>query len=275
MTKQVAPDLPLIMGVINLTPDSFSDGGELQTPEAAAAKAARLVQEGADLIDLGAESTRPNAIPVESTEEWRRLEPVLKLLQKNHPTIPVSLDTRKPDLMLRAADLGVVFINDVEGGLQVPKDTLGRLAKYPRMQYIAMHMQGTPQTMQQNPLSPDAAIAAVDAFFADRHAALRAAGFDENRIYLDPGVGFGKTDEANFKLMQDVTRWTRQYRVAIGISRKGFIRRAFKIENPKDTDPKTKKLEMGLAMLGVDMIRTHDVQGLYQHLRLLASEEFH
>src|SRR5690606_18059642 len=105
MTKKV----PLIMGVVNVTPDSFSDGGELPTPEAAAEKAARLVQEGADLIDLGAESTRPNATPVSPEEEWRRLEPVLKLLLRDHPEIPLSLDTRKPDLMLRAADLGVVY----------------------------------------------------------------------------------------------------------------------------------------------------------------------
>ncbi len=261
------------MGVINVTPDSFSDGGELPTPEAAAEKAARLVQDGADLIDLGAESTRPNATPVDSSEEWRRLEPVLKLLQKNHPTVPVSLDTRKPDLMLRAADLGVVFINDVEGGVQVPKETLARLAKYPRMQYIAMHMQGNPQTMQQNPLNPDAAIAAVDGFFAERHAALRDAGFAGDRIYLDPGVGFGKTDEANFRMMRDIHRWTKPYRIAVGISRKGFLRRAFKIDDPKKTDEVTKKLELGLALLGVRMIRTHDVQGLQALLAPLAAGE--
>lgn len=269
MTRKV----PLIMGVVNVTPDSFSDGGELETPEAAAEKAARLFEEGADLIDLGAESTRPNATPVSPAEEWRRLEPVLKLLQKNHPQIPLSLDTRKPELMVRAADLGVVYVNDVEGGVQVPQDVLGRLAKYPRMQYIAMHMQGSPQTMQQNPLSPDAAVAAVDGFFAARHAALMDAGFGQDRIYLDPGIGFGKTDDANFRLMRDVTRWTERYRVAIGISRKGFIRRAFKLDDPKAADPATKKLELGLALLGVKIIRTHDVKGLKAHLVPLASGE--
>jgi dihydropteroate synthase len=269
MTQQI----PLIMGVINVTPDSFSDGGELPTPEAAADKAARLIEEGADLIDLGAESTRPNATPVSSAEEWQRLEPVLKLLQKNHPSIPVSLDTRKPELMLRAADLGVVYVNDVEGGLQVPSETLARLAKYPKMQYIAMHMQGNPQTMQQNPLNADDAIKAVDAFFAERHAALLSAGFSKERIYLDPGIGFGKTDEANFRLMRDVRLWTPNYRVAIGISRKGFIRRAFKIDDPKKTDPATKKLELGLALLGVRMIRTHDVKGLRAQLAPLEAAE--
>ncbi len=266
MTQKVPFNRPLIMGVVNVTPDSFSDGGELPTPEAAAQKAARLFEDGAEVIDIGAESTRPNATPVSSTEEWQRLEPVLKLLQKNHPTIPVSLDTRKPELMLRAADLGVVFVNDVEGGLQVPEDTLARLAKYPRMQYIAMHMQGNPLTMQKQPLNADDALQAVDGFFAERQKALEAAGFAKDRIYLDPGIGFGKTDEANFRLMRDLVRWTREYRIAIGISRKGFLRRALKLDDPKATDPATKKLELGLALLGAKMIRTHDVKGLKDHL---------
>lgn len=273
MTKPVLLNAPLIMGVVNVTPDSFSDGGELATPEAAAARAALLVLEGADVIDLGAESTRPGAPPVDFAEEWRRLEPVLKILQKNHPQIPVSLDTRKPELMLRAADLGVVYVNDVEGGRQVPPEVLSRLAKYPKMQYIAMHMQGNPETMQKNPLSADDAVKAVDGFFAERQAALLAAGFAAERIYVDPGIGFGKTDEANFRLMRDVTRWTTSFRVAIGISHKGFLRRAFKIDEPKKTDPATKKLELGLALLGVRVIRTHDVKGLKEHLAPLTAKE--
>ncbi len=257
------------MGVINVTPDSFSDGGQFLSPEAAARQAERLVQAGADILDLGAESTRPNSQPVPATEEWRRLQPVFQALARLNLPVSLSIDTRKPDLMLKAADLGVTYVNDIEGGIQVPPKVLERLASYSGMQYIAMHMHGTPATMQKTPLNGQDAVEAVDRFFVARHAALRGSGFSAERLWLDPGIGFGKTDSGNALLMKAVGRWSESFQVAVGVSRKGMLGRLLSIPKAEDRDPPSKTLEFGLALLGVKMIRTHDVAGLKPFLSLL------
>jgi dihydropteroate synthase len=259
------------MGVVNVTPDSFSDGGDALSPRDALARCDELLRDGADLIDLGAESTRPGAAPLPADEEWTRLAPVLAALAQRDLVSRVSLDTRKPDLMLRAADLGIALVNDVEGGRDAA--TLKALARYPNLGYLAMHMHGTPETMQRHPLGGRAAVAAVTSFFAERAAALRAAGFAPERVWLDPGIGFGKTDAGNLRLMAEIPRWRGAHQVAVGVSRKGFLGRALGLPAPKDRDPPTKTLELGLWLLGARLIRTHDVARLRTLVDLAAKDD--
>ena len=261
-----------IMGVINVTPDSFSDGGEFLAPATAVERASQLVDAGADVLDLGAESTRPGAAAVPADEEWRRLEPVLAKLLNSPLAARISVDTRKPLVMQRAAAMGVRWINDVAAAAD--PDLLAQLATYPHMHYIAMHMPFTPDIMQAQPLAPRQALAAVDALFVARRQQLAAAGFAADRCWLDPGIGFGKSDAANVALMQAVPRWSRTQQIAVGVSRKSFIGRALDLVNPKDRDPPSKMLELGLALLGASLIRTHAV-GPLKHLQSLLAEGHH
>ena len=260
----------LIMGILNVTPDSFSDGGVYLDPEEAAAHAERLAADGADIIDVGAESTRPGALAVPLDEEWGRLEPLLRQLAKAQLPIPLSVDTRKPEIMLRAADLGVAYINDVAGG--APIKILERLAGYSGLQYIAMHMNESPPTMQQDPLRGAAAVRAVDRFFAKTWATLGDAGFAPDRMWLDPGIGFGKGDSGNMQLLATLPRWAQTYKLCVGVSRKSFIGRALAIASPSDRDGPSKMLELGLAINGVRMIRTHAVKPLRRLVDLLQED---
>lgn len=262
------------MGVVNATPDSFSGDGRLD-PDAACEHAHELARQGADIIDVGAESTRPGAEAVAPADEWRRLGPLLARLSQGapaHPRLstPLSVDTRHPETMLRAADLGVSYINDVGGGAPLP--VLDRLATYPGLRYICMHMHGTPKSMQKEPLSQAEAVTTVSAFFRERYATLRQAGFPDDGIWLDPGIGFGKTDAANVALMREIGAWTRAgFRIAVGVSRKSLLGRMLGLAAPQDRDPPSKTLELGLAMLGAGLIRTHDVRRLRPLLDLLGS----
>jgi dihydropteroate synthase len=249
-----------IMGVVNITPDSFSDGGRYLLPDAALAQAKHLVEAGAEVIDLGAESTRPGALPVNPDEEWRRLEPVIKALMGRLPNAIISTDTRKPDIMLKAAAAGARLTNNV--GLLPDDATLAKLAATPGMQYVAMHMHGEPSTMQRQPLAPDAAIAAVDAYFQTAMTRLTRAGFSPDRIWLDPGFGFGKSDAANLAMMRQLPAWSRQYQIAVGVSRKSLIGRMLNIEDPAARDEASHMLELGLVLAGAKLVRTHDVAGL-------------
>jgi len=263
----------LIMGVINVTPDSFSDGGRYLSPEAALKQAERLIEEGADILDLGGESTKPGAAAVSEEEEWSRLEPVLKVLAKkprSHPVL-LSIDTQKPGIMIRAADLGATMVNNV-GGL-ADDDTLATLARYPGMHYLAMHMHGTPETMQRHPLRAGEAVRAVDYFFGEAQERLSRAGFSRDRIWLDPGVGFGKTDAGNVQLMARIPTWAAKHQVAIGVSRKSLIGRTLAIADAAERDPPTKTLELGLTIAGAKLVRTHDVARLRKLFTLLAEGE--
>jgi len=262
------------MGVLNVTPDSFSDGGRFLDPTAAVDQALSLVAAGADVIDVGAESTRPGAKTLPPEEEWQRLEPVLKrlgALGEGKLGAKLSVDTRKPSLMRPAAELGASYINDVSG--LAPMDILRTLAGFRGLQYIAMHMIATPETMQLEPLRGSEAVRAVDAFFGEATQRLADAGFAAERRWLDPGIGFGKADSGNLRLMAALPQWTNRYNIAIGISRKSFIGRALDIPVPQDRDAPSKMLELGLAFAGAKMIRTHDVARLRKLLDTLTSGE--
>ena len=211
---------PLIMGVVNITPDSFSDGGSFATASTALAHARRLVDEGADLIDIGGESTRPGAGGVALEEERRRVLPVLEQLAGG--TVPVSIDTQKPELMREAIAAGASMINDVNA-LQAP----GALAAVAQSDVAVclMHMQGTPADMQTDPHYDDVVTEVLE-FFGDRMRAAHAAGITPDRIVLDPGFGFGKTLEHNLELLRRLDRFnTTGAAVLAGLSRKGMLGR--------------------------------------------------
>jgi dihydropteroate synthase len=255
------------MGVLNITPDSFSDGGDYLDTNAALTQARKYVNDGADILDLGAESSRPGAQSIPTEEEWGRLEPVLAAIKDANLEAQISVDTRKPEIMLRAAELGCHYINDINGAKDL--DVLPKLAAMPGLNYIAMHMNGDPSTMQQTPLDGASAVDEVGQFFERTHHQLCRAGFEPQRIWLDPGIGFGKTDEANAKLLAHVGSWAKTYQVMVGVSRKSFIGRSLGIESPKDRDGPSKMLELGLVMMGAKMVRTHEVSNLSKLVRLL------
>jgi len=211
---------PLIMGVVNLTPDSFSDGGRFQTAEQAVAHARSLADEGADILDLGGESTRPGAAPVSLEEERRRVLPVLEKLAGG--SVPVSIDTRRPEMMREAIAAGASMINDI-GALTAPGAVEAVAAGDAAV--CLMHMQGEPQSMQNDPRYSDV-VGDVFDFLAGRVEAISAAGVERDRIVVDPGFGFGKTFEHNLELLRSLDRF-RGLGVAVlaGISRKSMLGR--------------------------------------------------
>lgn len=216
----LALDRPLIMGVVNITPDSFSDGGRHLAPDAALSHARRLIEEGADLLDIGGESSRPGAQPVAADEELRRVMPVLESLAAFD--VPVSVDTAKPEVMRRALAAGAAMINDI-GALQA----YGALEALAQSQAAVclMHMQGEPRTMQADPRYDDV-VAEVRDFLRGRAQAALAAGIGPDRIVLDPGFGFGKTVHHNLELLRALPRLAEEgYPWLAGLSRKSLFGR--------------------------------------------------
>lgn len=217
-SHRLALDRPLLMGVVNVTPDSFSDGGRYLGLEAAVDHARRLVAEGADLLDIGGESTRPGAAPVSLDEERRRVLPVLAALAD--AGVPLSVDTQKPALMREAVAAGAALVNDVNG-FAAP-EAFAAVADSGCAVCI-MHKQGSPQTMQQAPQYADV-VAEVDAWLAARIAAAERAGIARARIVIDPGFGFGKTLEHNLALLRGLDRLVAHgVPVLAGLSRKAMI----------------------------------------------------
>jgi dihydropteroate synthase len=187
---------PSVMGIVNVTPDSFSDGGVNFRPKDAIATARRMLEQGAAIVDVGGESTRPGAEPVSADEELRRVAPVLEAL---HGEVPVSIDTAKAEVARRALELGAELVNDVTA-LRGDPDLAGVVAESDA--YVClMHMQGEPRTMQANPTYDDV-VSEVASFLEERIRAAVAAGIREDRIAVDPGIGFGKTVEHNFELIR-------------------------------------------------------------------------
>jgi dihydropteroate synthase len=252
------------MGIINVTPDSFSDGGQFLDPAAAADRAFQLAEQGAEIIDIGGESTRPGASPVPEAEELRRVLPVLNRLAGLFKT-PVSIDTMKPAVARAALDAGASIINDV--GAHREYETMWRLAAETKAGYVCMHCQGTPETMQSNPSYQDAS-AEVRSFFIERLQRMGACGLAADQIVLDPGIGFGKTLEHNLNLLGGLRELVRFGRpVLLGVSRKSFIGQLLGAGL-------TERLPAALACAvlaieaGVRIIRAHDVTETVQAIRM-------
>jgi dihydropteroate synthase len=246
----------LIMGIINVTPDSFSDGGLYLDPDRAAALARRHIDEGADLLDLGAETTRPGSSPTPPDEQWRRLAPVLETLASWPDCPPISVDTNRSEVAERALDAGAAIINDIWAARLDPG--LLDLAAARGVPIILMHMLGEPGTMQLEPRYDDV-VAEVRAFLAERAAAAMAAGVPKGRIILDPGLGFGKNAGHNLTLLSRFREVIPEgFRSLMALSRKAFLGRLTGRE-AGDRDQATAAANAIAVANGAQMIRVHNV----------------
>lgn len=255
---------PRIMGILNVTPDSFSDGGQFNTINLAVAAAKRMRDEGANIIDIGGESTRPYADPVDADEERRRVLPVIERLAADLD-IPISIDTQKAVVAREAVAAGADIINDVSG-LQGDPDMLDVALRCDAGVCI-MHMRGTPQTMQDDPTYDDV-VAEIAEYLTERRQDTVAAGIDESRICLDPGIGFGKTHEHNLQLLKATDRFVALGSpVMIGHSRKGFIGKLIG-DKQADRTAGTLGVSLAVAAAGAHVIRVHDVKNTRDALTL-------
>ncbi|HQV40832.1 MAG TPA: dihydropteroate synthase [Moraxellaceae bacterium] len=254
-SRSLSLERPVIMGILNVTPDSFSDGGRYSTLDAALRQAERMCQEGARMIDIGAESTRPGAAPVSVQEELDRLLPVVEAVAREIDIV-ISVDTSTPEAMAGAAALGAGFINDVRA-LQRQGALVAAAAT--SLPICLMHMQGDPSTMQRRPHYDDV-FAELDAFFDERIAACVDAGIDASRLVIDPGFGFGKTLEHNVALLKGLAGFRRFGPVLAGLSRKSMLGALL------GGAPVDQRLYAGLAAAtisvinGASIVRVHDVK---------------
>lgn len=240
---------PQLMGIVNATPDSFYDGGAYDP----IAQAFQLIEAGADLVDIGGESTRPGAEPVTEEEELKRVLPIVDAVSVY---ATVSIDTMKPEVALKALEHGASLINDVSG---FSNPAMIEVAASYQAKVCVMHMQGTPQTMQQNPHYPEGVTTALLRWFERKTEELQRLGIKEEAIILDPGIGFGKSVADNLKIIQNLPKLRGMgYRVLLGLSRKSFMQKLL-------NQPAEKVLYATLAMNtagllnGADIIRVHDV----------------
>jgi dihydropteroate synthase len=252
--------LPRIMGIINVTPDSFSDGGDYIAADDAIERGVTLAEAGADILDIGGESTRPGAAPVSTEEELKRVVPVVRALAERG--LAVSIDTRHAAVMQAAVSAGARIINDVTALTGDPASE--RVAAESGAAIILMHMRGEPQTMQADPVYADATLDLID-YFAARLARLEALQVDRARISLDPGIGFGKKDSHNLQILNELAAFHGfGCPITLGVSRKSFIGRLSRGEAPKGRMPGSVTLAaLGLTQ-GVQIVRVHDVAETFQ-----------
>ena len=279
------PRPALVMGIVNVTPDSFSDGGKFFSPAKAVAHALELVAQGAEILDIGGESTRPGAEPVSEAEELRRVIPVIeklaKLLNKTgRDALPrvrvgrqvssakpvlISIDTMKPAVARAALQAGASIVNDVAASRS--DGAMWKVVAEFRAGYICMHAQGGPQTMQKNPACKSV-VREVGGFFRERLEKLNAAGISSDRVVFDPGIGFGKTLEDNLQLLANLRRFTKLRRpLLLGVSRKSFIGKLLGA-NLNERLPASLACATLAVADGVQIIRAHDVAETVQAVRL-------
>ena len=245
------------MGVLNVTPDSFSDGGEYFSIDKAIAHGLRMAAEGAQIIDVGGESTRPGAEPVSADEELRRIVPVIEQL-RNKTDVFISIDTSKTGVANAALDAGASIVNDVTGGRGDQK--MMPLIAQRQVALIIMHMQGTPQTMQKAPHYLDVGAEVAD-FFRQQYARALECGVDPMAIAFDPGIGFGKTPEHNLTLLKNLERLRAHDRpLAVGVSRKSFLGKLVNSSEMSERAAPTIALTAILRARGADILRVHDVK---------------
>jgi dihydropteroate synthase len=246
----------LLMGILNVTPDSFSDGGRFVEPQAAVDRALAMVEQGAGVIDMGAESTRPGSRGVPAREQLRRLLPVLRRFRARS-RIPVSIDTRSATVARACLDAGAAIINDVSA-LRHDPDMLKTLAPR-RCKIVLMHMQGSPGTMQRNPVYADVA-GEILAFFRARIRRCEAAGIRASRLWLDPGIGFGKTLEHNLDILRRLDELSLPgLPLVVGVSRKGFLGKLTNEPIPERRVAASVAAGVLAVARGASILRVHDV----------------
>lgn len=265
--RQLELSRPLVMGVLNVTPDSFSDGGRCADSDAALAHALRMVEDGADILDIGGESTRPGADPVSAKIELERVVPVIEAIRK-HSRVPISIDTSKAVVAERALDAGADIVNDVSALRRDPD--MASILKKTSTPVVLMHMLGEPKTMQQQPRYDDC-VAEIGRFFEQRISYAETRGIDRSRIILDPGIGFGKRLVDNldiFARLHELTRFGMP--LLVGASRKRFI----EMLHPSGGAPETRLGgSIAAAVMAVlhraDIVRVHDVAQTVEALKVV------
>jgi dihydropteroate synthase len=262
--KLLSFDAPLVMGIINITPDSFYDGGKYESPEDAVKQAEKLLAEGTDIIDLGAASTRPKAVMLSPEEELERLLPVLDALIKTYPDIIISVDTFHAKVAKESVAHGASIINDVSGGTmdEAMLKTIGKL----KAPYILMHMQGTPETMQVNPQYDDV-LKEVYNFLSAQVDKAQKVGV--RQIIIDPGFGFGKTVEHNYTLLRNLGTFRKMgLPLMAGVSRKSMINKVLKTK-PENALTGTISLNTLAVLQGANILRVHDAKEAKQVIKLV------
>jgi len=255
--------IPNIMGILNLTPDSFSDGGKFNKKKAGLNHAFNLFEYGADIVDVGGESTRPGSKSISEKEEWNRIEKTIKKIGRK---IPLSLDTRKAGIMNKGIKIGIKLINDISG-LSYDNKTIEILKKH-KTPFVIQHSQGTPENMQNNPKYKNELLDIYD-FFEEKIKFLRSEGIKHNNIILDPGIGFGKNLKHNMSLIKSVSIFhTLGFPVLLGLSRKKFIKDLSGKNDTKERLGGTIASSLYSMMQGVQILRIHDVNELTQSIKV-------
>jgi len=251
--------IPNIMGVLNLTPDSFSDGGKFNKNNKGLKHALEMFKSGANIIDVGGESTRPGSKAIDNKIEWKRIEKLIKSISRK---IPISLDTRKSDIMKKGIKYGVKIINDVSG-LNYDSKTINVLKKY-KISFVVQHSQGTPENMQNKPHYKNELLDIYD-FFEKKIKFLRSIGIKHNNIIIDPGIGFGKNLKHNMNLISNISIFhSLGLPILVGNSRKRFIKQISGKNDTKNRIGGTVASSIYLMMQGVQILRVHDVNELLQ-----------
>jgi dihydropteroate synthase len=255
--------IPNIMGVLNLTPDSFSDGGEFNKKKSGIKHAINLFKFGADIVDVGGESTRPGSKPVSEKREWKRIEKIIKEISKK---IPLSLDTRKANIMSKGVKIGIKLINDVSG-FSYDSKTIDVLRKN-KSPFVIQHSQGTPENMQNDPKYKNELLDIYD-FFEEKIKFIRSKGIKHNNIIIDPGIGFGKNLKHNLNLIKSVSIFhTLGFPILLGLSRKKFIKDLSGKNDTKERLGGTIASSLYSMMQGVQILRIHDVNELTQSIKV-------
>ena len=255
--------LPNIMGILNVTPDSFSDGGKFNSKDKGIKKALQMFKSGANMIDIGGESTRPGSKEINTNLEWRRINNILKHICRK---IPVSLDTRKSIIMRKGINLGVRLINDVSGLRHDPK-TIDILKSF-KIPFVIQHSQGKPENMQNNPKYKNELLDIYD-FFEKKINFLRSIGIKHNNIIIDPGIGFGKNLKHNMNLISRISIFhALGFPILVGNSRKRFIKELSGVNDTKNRTGGTVASSLYLMMQGVQILRIHDVNELIQGVKV-------
>tara|TARA_B100000575_G_scaffold193295_1_gene156084 strand:+ start:1110 stop:2153 length:1044 start_codon:yes stop_codon:yes gene_type:complete len=261
---------PLLMGILNLTPDSFSDGGKFLNYKSAERQINKLIISGANIIDIGGESTRPGAKDISPTEEWKRIYKKLKLIRKKK--VIFSLDTRKSYVMKKSLKYGVNIINDVSG-FKYDKKTINFLKKT-KMPFVIHHMKGSPKRMQNNPKYKNVLLDIYD-YFEEKIKYLRSIGIKHNNIILDPGIGFGKNLKHNITLISKISIFhTLGFPILLGLSRKRFIKDISNENDSKDRLGGTISSCIFSMLQGVQVLRVHDVNEIKQSIKVYKKLNF-